>query len=236
MALWHFWGGGHLTYAQHHKFLRPAHRHGLKVLLRLNSVPQLCLFAHGYGKYVGLATRWLSPNPGNRGLKNTSRNPNFKRRLAVFEVGRVGVHGPQWVARAFVQVPERYVHIVCVCVWEVDGEERGVPADAVSHLLDKSLICVTQRGIMGFWEEESGTLNAPFKPDTLCWILSSTMEGFVLNTSYLIYKMIEREFKWENAKFLPRSCRAARARVLADIAVRNIFLRAVWSDLLVSRC
>lgn len=175
------------------------------MLLKLNSVPQLCLFTHGYGKYVGLATRWLSPNPGNCGLKNTSRNPNFKRRLAVFEVGHVGVYGPQWVVWAFVQAPERYVHIVCVCVWEVDGEERGVPADAVSHLLDKSLICVTQRGIMGFWEEESGTLNAPFKPDTLCWILSSTMEGFVLNTSYLICTIIEQDHKNSNEKTINSS-------------------------------
>lgn len=80
-----------------------------------------------------------------------------------------------------------------------------MPADAVSHLLDKSLICVTQRGIMGFWEEESGTLNAPFKPDTLCWILSSTMEGFVLNTSYLIYKIIEQDHKNSNEKTINSS-------------------------------
>lgn len=51
-----------------------------------------------------------------------------------------------------------------------------MPADAVSHLLDKSLICVTQPGIMGFWEEKNGTLNAPFKSDTVCVIPSSTKE------------------------------------------------------------
>lgn len=66
---------------------------------------------------------------------------------------------------AFIQALERSVYIVCVCAREVDGEERGVPADVVSHLLDKSLICVTQRGIMGYWEEKNGTLNAPFQPD-----------------------------------------------------------------------
>lgn len=95
--------------------------------------------------------------------ENTSRNSNFKRRLAV--VGNVGVYGSQWVAWAFIQALERYVYILCVCAREVDGEERGVPADAVAHLLDKSLICVTQGGIMGYWEEKNGTLNTPFKPD-----------------------------------------------------------------------
>lgn len=71
---------------------------------------------------------------------------------------------------------------LCVCVREVDGEERGVPADAVSHLLDKSLICVIQRGITGFWEEKNGTLNAPIKPDTQFDFFNKG--GFVLNTSH----------------------------------------------------
>lgn len=110
--------------------------------------------------------RCLSLNPGNRGLKTLPTIQTLRDVWLHFVAGNVAVHGSQWVVWALIQALERYVYIVCVCEREVDGKERGVPADAVSHLLDKSLICVTQRGITGYWEEKNWTLNAPFKPDT----------------------------------------------------------------------
>lgn len=39
-----FLGGGHLTYVRHHKFLRPAHRHGLKSIPKVKLCPTIVSF------------------------------------------------------------------------------------------------------------------------------------------------------------------------------------------------
>ena len=105
---------------------------------------------------------------------------------------RFGPRSERWTLRVFV--------CVCVCVW------WAVPANTVSHLLDKALICVTQRGIMGVLGGKKGTWNSPLEPNDwqftefvcvflcVCVFISATKEGFFMlhmvltvRRNYVIY-------------------------------------------------
>lgn len=93
-------------------------------------------------RYTRLAAVWQSTNLGKSGIKDSLWNSNLKRFVATF--CRESCKRADFLAFAF-RSTELCVR-VCVTGWR-----WRAPASTVSHLLDKSLICVTQQqqGIMG---------------------------------------------------------------------------------------
>lgn len=120
-------------------------------------------------RFASLAAVWQSVNLWKSGIKHSLWNSNSKRfGVAAFIVRTTRVptfcrlHIATLVGGLGWCPTSELAHCVCVCARTcVCVRERvcvnltcwwwGVPASTVSHLLDKSLICVTQQqqGIMG---------------------------------------------------------------------------------------
>lgn len=148
-------------------------------------IQQICQFSHHAMTVTGSREPWA---------ESASRNSNFKRRLAVFcswkcwrlwiTVGGLGLHPSAWT-----------LHVHCACLrargwwWRArSASGRCISSSGqVFNLRDPA----RDYGVLGGEKWDFKRTLQTWR--TVCLILSSTKEGFVLHISRLNWKIIEQE-------------------------------------------